>query len=280
MFQGVPRVAVVFGVVVVVILELLTRLPDIMVLPQRIAGLTGEYGGKAMQPEVLAAQVAKAQAEAKLAVTQAELNSVQQAKVAAETQVTRLQAALTQAQTAKAAADAQLAQMQTALAAVQADKTTAETRLTEAQTTKTNLENTQKSIGLALTAGMIGVGAKIIGGMTSPSQDTSQTSTAPNRQPHQPGGAFDSGHDDWYKWHNWKLQLPSDQRDGANFWANVRNNKPSPPACGNSRPQRSAGFVAGCEAAEAFLTDVDEARRRNAAYRSGWNAGATETGGD
>ena len=272
MFQGVPRVAVVFGVVVVVIIELLTRLPDIMVLPQRIAGLTGEYGGKAMQPEVLAAQVAKTQAEAKQAAAQAELNAVQQAKVAAETEVTRLQTALTQMQTAKAAADAQLAQMQAVQAGAQA-------KLAEAQARQANVDTAQKTIGLMATTAIVAGGIKMFDMFTHPDTTQQASATAAN-QPHQPGGPFDSGHDDWYKWHNWKLQLPGDQRDGANFWAKVRNNKPSPPPCSNSRPQRSAGFVAGCEAAQAFLADVDEARRRDTDYRSGWNAGANETGGD
>jgi hypothetical protein len=77
MSQGVPRSLIVFGVVAVAGFELIRAFPDLLLIPQRLAGQTGEYQGKAQQGDLVAAQTAKTRAEAELAQTQAKLAQTQ-----------------------------------------------------------------------------------------------------------------------------------------------------------------------------------------------------------
>jgi hypothetical protein len=183
-FQGLPRLLIVFGVVLIAIIEFASRLPDLVLLPQKMQAALGEYDAKAMQPKVVTTGVEKTEAEARLADSQAQLNAIQEAKVAAETKVAQMQAEVTAAQVAKTQADTQLAQTQAVLAATQAQKTQAETQLAQAQTTSTNLDAAQKSVGLAMTGAIIGAGVKLFGG-GSQTQDTSQAAVAqpPARAP-------------------------------------------------------------------------------------------------
>ena len=149
--------------------------------------------------------------------------------------------------------------------------------LTDAQTAKTNLEVTQKTMGLALAVGVLGAGAKLFGMMTQP-QDTTQTAqpaTATATQPSNP--AMEAGRSDWQNWYNWGMRLPQDQKDGANYWATVRGSK-SAQSCKNAARQLTDGFIAACEDARKYLTVIDQ-RRANDDYRQGWTAGFKETGG-
>jgi hypothetical protein len=181
-FQGVPRALIAFGVVTIAVLEIATRLPDIVLLPEKIDAAIGEYRAKSLQPKVVTTQVEKTEADTRLADAQTQLNAVQQAKTAAETRVAQLQAEVTAAQVAKTKADTELTRMQTALAATQAQKTQADTQLAQAQTDKTRLDTAQEGVGLALTAGIVGMGAALLGA-GSQSQDAQQgdTRTASSR---------------------------------------------------------------------------------------------------
>lgn len=134
MFQGIPRWIIVFGIILVVGFEVIARLPDILLIPERLSGQVGEYGSKALQPQAVTAGIDKTQAEAQLAATQAQL-------------------ALTQAQ----------------LNAVQQQKVAAETRLADAQTTKTNLESTGNALALALTGALVAGGVKAYQALTDDS---------------------------------------------------------------------------------------------------------------
>jgi hypothetical protein len=69
MSQGVPRSLIVFGVVAVAGFELIRAFPDLLLIPQRLAGQTGEYQGKAQQGDLVAAQTAKTRAEAEPTLT-------------------------------------------------------------------------------------------------------------------------------------------------------------------------------------------------------------------
>jgi uncharacterized protein YgiM (DUF1202 family) len=91
MSQGVPRSLIVFGVVAVAGFELIRAFPDLLLIPQQLAGKTGEYEGKAQQGGFVAAQTAKTVAEVQLAKTQT-------AKMAAETELAKTQAQLNKAQ--------------------------------------------------------------------------------------------------------------------------------------------------------------------------------------
>jgi hypothetical protein len=92
MSQGVSRSLIIFGVVLVGGFEFIRAFPDVLLLPQRLAGQTGEYQGKALQGDLIAAQTAKTLAEAQLARTQAELARTQE-------QLNQNQAGLFQSQT-------------------------------------------------------------------------------------------------------------------------------------------------------------------------------------
>jgi multidrug efflux pump subunit AcrA (membrane-fusion protein) len=279
-FQGVPRALIAFGVVTIAALEIVTRLPDIVLLPQKIEAALGEYGAKAMQPKVVTTQVEKTEADTRLADTQAQLNAVQQDKTAAETRVAQMQAQVTAAMVAKTQADTQLAQMQTTLAATQAQKTQADAQLARAQTAKTNIETAQQGIGLAVTAGILGLGAKFISTMAGGdggTQQTSTTQTTTQAALSQPTSSFEVGRADWHKWSDWERSLDGDTLAGVRFWADVRSHQP-PPSCSSDHGAYSADFRDGCETAKKFLTGVDKARLSDADYRQGWNAGAKETG--
>lgn len=299
MFQGLPRVLMVFGVVVIGIIELAARLPDILLIPQRLQGTAGEYGAKAIQPDVVTAQIAKTQAETKLADTQAQLNDVQQAKVAAETKVAQLQAGMTAAQTAKTDAETRVAQLQAALTASQTAKTDAETRVTQLQafltaeqTKKTAaearvadsqaLKNNLDNAGTILTAGALLAGTAYLynkfggGSQDNPQQTTQQAKQETTQQPSS--SPFELGRTDWLRLYRWGVTLPDDQKAGANYWSAVRN-KPPPQSCNNAPPPITAGFLKACETAKQYLADVDKARRSDDGYANGWNAGFKETGG-
>ena len=274
MFHGLPRTLIAFGAVLIVILELVVRLPDIMLLPQRLLGQSGELGAKAMQPEVVTTQVAKTQADTRLAESQAKLNAFQEGKVAAETEVTKLQAMVTAMQVGKTQADTKLAEMQAALAASQATKTDAETRLAEAQTTNTNIEAAQKGIGLAFTVGVLALGAKAFGALTS-DQPTQQATQQTTQQPTSP---FEAGRADWHKLYDWGIKLKGDELAGVQYWAEVRSRKPQP-TCADAPLGTTADFRDTCETARKYLTAVDKLRHDNDDYRQGWTAGFKETGG-
>lgn len=296
MFQGIPRALLAFGVVTIAVLEIATRLPDIVLLPQKIEAALGEYGAKALQPKVVTTQVGKTEADTRLADAQTQLNAVQQEKTAAETkvaqmqaqvtaamvakteadtQLARMQAALAATQAAKTEADTQLSRMQTALVATQAQKAQADTELAQAQTAKTNIETAQQGVGLAITAGVLGLGAKLFGATIGADGGTQQTTTQAASS--RPTSSFEVGRTDWHKWSNWKRSLDGDKLAGAMFWAKVRSNKP-PPSCSSDRGAYSADFRDTCELAKGFLTDVDKLRLSDPNYRQGWNAGAKETG--
>ena len=81
--------------------EIVSRLPDIMHLPQRITGMSGEYGATAIQAELTATHIGTTEAETKLPTTQTQLNTEQATKAAADTKILQLQAEVTVAQAAR-----------------------------------------------------------------------------------------------------------------------------------------------------------------------------------
>jgi multidrug efflux pump subunit AcrA (membrane-fusion protein) len=210
MFQGLPRWLVAFGIVFIVAIEIAARLPDIVLLPQRLQGTAGEQIGKSMQPQLNDATIAKALAEARLADTQGRLNAELAAKATAETKVAQLQQSLTMANAQLAQSQAQLAQSQARLADTQAGKEAAETRVSQlrqyltvaqaqqaeaqtrqadAQAAQANAEATKTTMGNIGTAAT--VGGLILGGLyvakqagwlpesSGSSYQSSQTSSPP-----------------------------------------------------------------------------------------------------
>ncbi len=213
MFQGLPRWLVAFGVVTIVVIEIAARLPDIMLLPQRLAGMAGEMDAKALQGKLAEITIQKTAAETRATDAQAQLTTAQQAKVEAETKVAVLNQRVTDLQAGLVSAQAAQAQSQARLADAQAGKTAAETRvvmlqqyLTKAQTTQmealarqndaqaaaaqaqatqTNMQNA----GTALTVGALIVGGLYAAdkmGLLPPHQETTtptgQTYSAPTAQ--------------------------------------------------------------------------------------------------
>ncbi len=260
MFQGVPRALIAFGVVTIAVLEIATRLPDILLLPEKIDAALGEYKAKSLQPKVVTTQVEKTEADTRLADAQTQLNAVQQAKTAAETRVAQLQAEVTAAQVAKTKADTELTRMQTTLAATQAQKTQADTQLAQAQTDKTRLDTAQEGVGLALTAGIVGMGAKLFGAM-SQSQDTQHATSAD----------YTDGVNARNRWNLWLSGLSGSTREGAKFWENVRNDGRAR-TCAEGKGWSNADFRSGCEEAKNQLAAVDQYGMTRSDFRAGWDA--------
>jgi hypothetical protein len=146
MFGAVPRWLIVFGVVAVAGFELFRAFPDLLLIPQRLAGQTGEYEGKAQQGQLIAAQTAKTMAETQLAQTQAQL--------------ARTQAELNRSQ-------AVLAQSQSGLA--------------KSQSANTDLDSLNKAVGLAAVGALIYGGVKVYQAMHS--EDGTQQSGASQDAP-------------------------------------------------------------------------------------------------
>jgi hypothetical protein len=298
MFQGLPRWLIAFGIVVIAVIEITSRLPDIMLLPQKLAGGAGEYGAKALQPQLTEATIAKTDAEARAAAAQAQLNTVQQAKVEADTKVAQLQQQVTQLQGILFVAQASQAQSQARLADTQAAKTTAETQvvqlqrsLTVAQTGQANAQAQQASAQATQTnlqnAGTVVAWAAIIGGgiyaanklgLIDHDQATTQASTQTTSaaQPTQDTSSpFEVGRSDWHRWHDWTANLSGDHLAGEQFWADIRSQHPAR-GCAAAPGSHSAEFMEGCQAAKKFLAGVDQSRN-NPDYHDGWNQGAKET---
>lgn len=143
MFQGLPRWLIAFGIVVIAVIEITGRLPDIMLLPQKLAGGAGEYNAKALLPQLNEAQIAKTQADARAADAQAQLTTLQQAKVVADTKIAQLQQQVTQLQGNLFASQAMLAQSQAKLADTQAAKTAAEIQVVQLQRNLTTAQTDQ-----------------------------------------------------------------------------------------------------------------------------------------
>jgi hypothetical protein len=281
-FQGLPRILLVFGVVVIAVLELATRLPDLVLLPQKMQAALGEYGAKELQPKVVTTQVAKTEADTRVADTQAQLNAVQQEKVAAETKVAQMQAEVTAAQVAKTQADTRLAQMQAALTATQVQKTQAETQLTQAQTNNANIDTAQKTVGLAMQAGILGVGAKLFGMMTPP-QDTTQA--AQQQPPQKPTASrislsspidtnsadYRQGLNEGKKYLAYVATLPPDQKAGDRFWYSVKDKNPLPDIC-TTKAAGNFGFQVGCQAARETYETMTTKNPPNfvAGLKAGW----------
>lgn len=286
-----------FGVVLIAILELAARLPDIVLLPQKMEAAIGEYGAKSMQPQAVTTQIAKTQAETRVADTQAQLNAVQQEKIAADTRVAVLQAALTEATAAKTRAETQLVQVQEALAATQVAKTQAETevtrlqaaqtqaqtRLAQSQAAQTNVDTASKAVDLATTVAVIGglayVGKKAYDAM-HPEQATQQPATQQTtaQQETLPTSLnFQAGRKDWHKWYDWAHPLTGDTREGMMYWSAARSRKPQP-TCDSANRNITPGFLNGCDTAKKFLAIVDDWRTKSLDYRDGWNQGYKETG--
>lgn len=199
MFQGLPRWLIAFGIVVIAVIEIVSRAPDIMLLPQKLAGGAGELGAKALAPQLTEAQIAKTAAEAKAADAQAQLNTLQQAKVEADTKVSQLNQQVTQLNGYLLAAQANQAQSQARLADTQAAKTVAETKVVQlqqyytvaqtqqaqaqaaqanAQATKTTMENVGTAVGVAALVGVSLYAANKFGLLPEGSSNgTTQTST-------------------------------------------------------------------------------------------------------
>ena len=303
MFQGIPRWLIAFGIVVIAVFEIVSRLPDVMLIPQKMAGIAGEYGGKALAPQLTEAQIAKTAAEAKAADAQAQLNTLQQAKVEADTKVSQLNQQVTQLQGYLLAAQASQAQSQARLADTQAAKTVAEIKVVQltqyltaaqteqaqaqanqaqAQATQTNLHNVGTMVGWAA---LIGGGLYLAdqAGLISHDHTTTtqaSTQTTNNTQPTQgTSPQFETGRTDWHRWHDWTAGLNGSRLTGANYWAGVRSTKPAR-GCAGAPNSSSAEFQDGCETARKFLAGVDQSRLSNTDYRAGWNQGAKETGDD
>lgn len=131
-------------------------------------------------------------------------------------------------------------------------------------------------VGLAVAAGIIGLGAKLfLGAVPGDPGGTQQTTT--QAAPSQPTSSFEAGRTDWHKWSEWEHSLDGDKLAGLRFWAEVRGNKP-PPSCADGRGAYSSDFRDTCETAKRFLAGVDRARGSDPEYKRGWNAGAKETG--
>ena len=143
MLQGIPRWLIAFGIVVIAVIELVARVPDIMLVRQKIEGGAGEYGKQALQPQLTEATIAKTVAEANVANVTAQLNAalegkavaeakvveLSQAKVIADTQLAQTQAQVTQLQGILYTAQAQQAKSQIALNELQGKKVEAETKV-------------------------------------------------------------------------------------------------------------------------------------------------------
>jgi hypothetical protein len=303
MFQGLPRWLIAFGIVVIAVIEITSRLPDIMLLPQKLRGGAGEYDAKALQPQLTEATIAKTDAEARAAAAQAQLNTVQQAKVEADTKVAQLQQQVTQLQGILFAAQASQAQSQARLADTQAAKTTAETQvvqlqrsLTVAQTGQANAQASQAQAQATQTnlqtAGAVVAWAAIIGGgiyaadklgyiphdqgTTQASTQTTTQTTAAAQPTQDTSSPFEVGRSDWHRWHDWTAGLSGDHLAGEAFWAGNRSQHPAR-GCAAAPGSHSAEFMEGCEAAKKFLAGVDQSRN-NTDYKAGWNQGAKETG--
>ena len=70
---------------------------------------------------------------------------------------------------------------------------------------------------------------------------------------------------DYERWYS-SLSEGSSYKDGANFWATHRSDKPAPPNCVGT-PE----WVAGCVSARIKLTPSDLRRNSDSNFRSGWN---------
>jgi hypothetical protein len=85
---------------------------------------------------------------------------------------------------------------------------------------------------------------------------------------------FQQGTRDRTQWETWTKGLDGDARDGALFWAAVRNAKPaqSLPSCSDGQGQTSASFRQACLSARSFLTAVDSRLFTETDYKNGWNS--------
>jgi hypothetical protein len=95
-----------------------------------------------------------------------------------------------------------------------------------------------------------------------PSTRRSQQSPAPV--------AYLVGQLDRRAWDAWSSGLAGAFREGALWWANMRNKQPRP-TCDLVPATNQTDAVRGCNAARARLAPSDRRRRAEPAYRAGWN---------
>jgi hypothetical protein len=94
---------------------------------------------------------------------------------------------------------------------------------------------------------------------------------APATPPPAPAASsFDQGLADRAELEQWFGSLSGDFRRGSDWWAGHRS-LPNPGTCSGPASAMNPQFIAGCEAAKAWLIPKDIRRRADADYRRGWN---------
>lgn len=78
--------------------------------------------------------------------------------------------------------------------------------------------------------------------------------------------AFTAGTEDRKAWETWFASLSGDIKDGAEWWANHRSDKPQPKCTDLIGDQQQ-----GCAEAKLRLSIPDKLRRQSMDYRRGWN---------
>ena len=118
-FTGLPRVAIVLIAAWVALLETAEKLPQLLLsIPQYQANLA-EFHAKLMQPDLVAAQLDKAKADAKTAAIQPDLTSVQLDKARLETKAAAFAPDTASAQLDKTKLEAKAAKWQPLATAAQ-----------------------------------------------------------------------------------------------------------------------------------------------------------------
>ncbi len=109
-------------------------------------------------------------------------------------------------------------------------------------------------------------------GKYSGSEQSSSSTRAPSNSRSSQSIDYQNGANDRDEWERWFATLGGDRREGAEYWAVVRNNGDyPPPTCADGKGQYSDEFRSACEGAKKFLTIVDQGRTSSSEFKAGWN---------
>lgn len=257
-FGGFPRWVLVAIALWIAVIETADKLPQIFLALPRYQAAMAEAQAKLLQPDLMAAQVKKAQFDAQTAGVQ--LERAQAETITAKAAAT-IAAELTTAQLAKAQNDAKTSALQPQQTQMQMAKLGLDTQVVIA-----TLPNTQAGAAMAQQMFKImGPWMGVLGGMIPTPQQAELISS--NSQDYQDAVK------DAHSFDNFRaLATNPEAQEGIEYWVKVKEDRSHTHTCREGKGARSAEFRAACDTTRESFNRSDARYMRSPNYKAGWDS--------
>jgi hypothetical protein len=307
--QGwIPRPLIIAAIVLVSVVELVFRVPDLLLIKERYDAQKAEYVSKLVLPDTARAQLMKAEADAQRSVWEAkaaqwqpdtakaqakkagfdadaakyqpDLTAAQLKRADNEADASAYQPAMTVAQLAKAKNEAKASDYQPDLATLQFEKAGYETQaaafqpnLAQLQSSKLAIDTRIASISLPLTEQSIALSGAFmqlfVGGLAGTANNGGNAPQKPHVD--TTSGAYKNG-EEWRKqWFAYRENLSAEAEEGVEYWERLKSD-PKTHTCAEGKPHPSPEFLNACLYTFNFFRKVDVWYGNDINFRAGWDS--------